>query len=76
MPRPTFLCWCNKGSRKRHIVAACRERGIVVDFNKTHRFVLLKMWRDSLKEGYREYGEYLDTVATDDSTTVGSDGQD
>lgn len=75
MPKKTFNCWCNKATRKPDIIAACKERGIQgVDFKRTGRFVLLEMWRETLATGYAEYVSELDAVATDNSTTVGSDG--
>ena len=38
------------------------ERGLVVDFKKTPRFVLLEMWRGTLAEGYKEYVNNLERV--------------
>ena len=62
------------------MIAACMERGIDVDFKKTSRYDLLELWRASLKDGYREYSKYLDTlsntVATDDCTTICRDAED
>jgi hypothetical protein len=62
----TFKCWINKASRKPAIIAACMERGIVADFNKTPRFVLLEMWRATLAAGYTEYVDNLERIGRHD----------